>query len=171
MIQIFLISSIFFAAKKFTTILCEVNEKNTNRRVASAVSENHRRNGFIYQEHEDLIIVLNIHRTKGSFLPLLLPAQYQKPNQGEWNWEWAALWMVKQTPYWPTMIILVYITVPFRALFRAFFSCHTTARSTKNGWKSFLRMILLCTMSKRRKSENPDVHWRMSLKFFGESPK
>ena len=27
------------------------------------------RNGFIYQEHEDLIIVLNIHRTKGSPLP------------------------------------------------------------------------------------------------------
>jgi len=83
MIQIFLISSIFFAAKKFTIILCEVHEKNTNRRVASAVSENQRRNGFIYQEHEDLIIVLNIHRTKGSLLPLLLPAQYQKPNQGE----------------------------------------------------------------------------------------
>jgi len=83
MIQIFLISSIFFAAKKFTIILCEVHEKNTNRRAASAVSENQRRNGFIYQEHEDLIIVLNIHRTKGSPLPLLLPAQYQKPNQGE----------------------------------------------------------------------------------------
>ena len=66
MIQIFLISSIFFAAKKFTIILCEVHEKNTNRRAASAVSENQRRNGFIYQEHEDLIIVLNIHRTKGS---------------------------------------------------------------------------------------------------------
>ena len=52
------------------------------------------RKGFIYQEHEDLIIVLNIHRTKGNLLPLLLPAQYQKPNQGEWKWEWAELWMV-----------------------------------------------------------------------------
>ena len=33
--------------------------------------DNQRRNGFIYQEHEDLIIVLNIHRTKGSPLSLL----------------------------------------------------------------------------------------------------
>jgi len=32
MIQFFLISSIFFAAKKFTIILCEVHEKNKNRR-------------------------------------------------------------------------------------------------------------------------------------------
>jgi len=50
-----------------TTVFSKISKKSTENRK---------------QEHEDLIIVLNIQRTKGS-PPPLPPPQYQKPNQGQ----------------------------------------------------------------------------------------
>ena len=48
-------------------------------------------------------------QNQGKPSPLLLHPNIKSPTKAKWKWEWAELWMVNQTPYWPTMIILVYV--------------------------------------------------------------